>query len=98
MFYSSTRHFYNVSKEKLGAVKFSSNRLIFPFGKLLDFTLSWIRLTRPSFPTNSHQVSEPQPYSIITSLGRWLRVFHYPFGISQQFLPVFLFCCICLAF
>jgi hypothetical protein len=48
-----------------------------------DFTLCLIRFITPSFETHDHQVVEPYPYSMIASLGSWLRIAQF-----LTFLPL----------
>jgi hypothetical protein len=54
-----------------------------PFLVRPEYTLSLIRLVRPSFETRRHLLSEPSPCSIITSLGAWLLIIQ-----SFTFLPL----------
>jgi hypothetical protein len=60
----------------------SYHTISLPFLVRLEYTLSLIRLIRPSFKTHNRLLSEPSPFSIITSLGAWLLIIQ-----SFTFLP-----------
>ena len=46
------------------------------FHQVVEYTLSYLWLARPSLITHHHLLSEPSPFSAIRGWGAWLRIAH----------------------